>query len=554
MRAKVILTNLVIVALLGFSSHILLKFMIGADIDRQEEASVQESSLAFEDLFKIHGYALMMKADQLATQEGTPKVWELPEDLQLKMADAETTLLQAQSANDPDGLEAAKAAKKEVDEKAETMLHDQAFLLCDKYAAEEFLDFQPWYRKPTIVVLTTLEGTVIARDGSPRELVGQVWEKEYPLIRWALNGRPRWDVVKFKDVIAPEETDSSGKVKKAGVYETKLLLAAAAPVYRKGKLIGSLFVGFDVDNGLMEVQRDELGSETAILYRVKGEKGKEFYQAYSTSLGDEESAKQITAGLKGVHSESSSAPGSGDLIEEMAWIQSVVAKGQPSASFEANLGGIPYLMRVAPVLETWQFGAGDLVFAVMRDQARARAPLTKLWLIAIGTAVAMILVVLLGLIVSNSVLKPVEQLEAEIRTVNEGNWEHRWEIKSTEVGGLSYLINQMLDTLMEEDEEEEEGGRQRATTEEEFMAHGSEPTPESLAAESEDQYYQRTYQELQAAKAQLGEDPNAIPYEQFVAKLRQTEQNILAKQPGRMVRFIIQIQGNKINYKPVHIP
>ncbi len=195
------------------------------------------------------------------------------------------------------------------------------------------------------------------------------------------------------------------------------------------------------------------------------------------------------------------------------------------------------------------------MFAVMRDQAKARAPLNKLWLIAIGTAVAMILVVLLGLIVSNSVLKPVEQLEAEIRTVNEGNWEHRWEIKSTEVGGLSYLINQMLDTLMEEDEEEDDGGgRQRATTEEEFMAHGSEPTPESLAAENEDQYYQRTYQELQAAKAQLGEDPNAVTYEQFVTKLRETEKNILAKQPGRMVRFIIQIQGNKINYKPVHIP
>ncbi|MBW2261444.1 MAG: hypothetical protein JRG91_05660 [Deltaproteobacteria bacterium] len=551
MRAKVILTNLVIVALLGFSSHLLLKFLLGGDIAQKEEESIRESSLAFEDLFKIHGYALMMKADQLATQEGTPKVWELPEDLQLNMADAETALLQAQSTDDTTAL---KATKKEVDEKAKTVLHDQAFLLCDKYAAEEFLDFEPWYRKPTIVVLTTLEGTVIARDGSPRELVGQVWEKDYPLIRWALNGRPRWDVVKFRDVIAPEERDSSGKVTKAGVYETKLLLAAAAPVYRKGKLIGALFIGFDVDNGLMQVQREELGGETAIFYRVKGKKGKEFYQAYSTSLGDEESAKQITAALKSVHTEGAAAPGSGNLIEEMAWIQSVVAKGQASASFEANLGDTPYLMRVAPVLESWQFGAGDLVFAVMRDQAKARTPLDKLWLIAIGTAVSMILVVLLGLIVSNSVLKPVEQLEAEIRTVNEGNWEHRWEIKSTEVGGLSYLINQMLDTLMEDDEEDDDGGRQRATTEEEFMAHGSEPTPESLAVEPEEQYYQRTYQELQAAKTQLGEDPNAVTYEQFVAKLKETEQNILAKQPGRMVRFVIQIQGNKINYKPFHIP
>jgi HAMP domain-containing protein len=189
----------------------------------------------------------------------------------------------------------------------------------------------------------------------------------------------------------------------------------------------------------------------------------------------------------------------------------------------------------------------------MRDQAKARAPLNKLWIIAIGTAVGMLLVVLLGLIVSSSVLKPVESLEAEVRTVIEGNWEHRWEIKSSEVGGLSYLINQMLDSLLEEDEDEE-GGPPRATTEEEFMASDSERSADILAAEPENLYYQRTYQEFQQAKGQLGEDPNAVTFEQFVAKLKETEKNILAKQPGRMVRFVIQIQGNKINYKPVHIP
>lgn len=553
MRAKVILTNLVIVALLGFSCHILLKFLIGNDVETSEETNLEGGALAFEDLFRINGYSLMMKADQLATREETQKVWELPEELQLKMSDTETALLQAQGENDQAAIEETKKAKMEVDEKASNVLHDQAFLLCDKYAAEEFQDFEPFFRKPTIVILTTLEGTVIARDGSPRELVGEIWEKDYPLIRWALNGRPRWDVVRFRDVIAPEEKDASGKVKKAGVYETKLLLAAAAPVYRKGKLIGSLFIGFDIDNGLQQALREALGSDTAILYRVKGKGGKEFYQTYSTSLGEEGSAKQITAALKSVHDEGESAPGAGDLMKEMAWIQSVVAKGQPSASFEANLGGTPYLMRVAPVHESWQFGAGDLVFAVMRDQAKARAPLNKLWIIAIGTAVGMLLVVLLGLIVSSSVLKPVESLEAEVRTVIEGNWEHRWEMKSSEVGGLSYLINQMLDSLLEEDEDEE-GGPPRATTEEEFMASDSERSADILAAEPENLYYQRTYQEFQQAKGQLGEDPNAVTFEQFVAKLKETEKNILAKQPGRMVRFVIQIQGNKINYKPVHIP
>ena len=557
MRAKVILTNLVIVALLGFTSHILLKFLLGSDINQLEEASLQEAANAFEDMFRINGYSLMMKADKLVTIEATQDVWDLPDDIQIKMSDSEAALLQAQAGGDKAAIEAARKVKDEVFKTAEDKLHDQAFLLCDKYAAEEFLDFAPWYRKPTVVVLTTLEGTVIARDGSPREFVGDQWEKEYPLIRWALNGRPRWDVVRFRDVIAPEERDSSGKITKAGVYETKLLLAAAAPVYRKGKLIGALFIGFDVDNGLMQSIRESIGGETAILYRARGKDGKDHYMTYSTSLETNEIEDLVTASLENVQPEGGAAPGSGSLAKQAAWIQSVIAKGQPSSTFSASMAGTPYRMRVAPIAEQWQFGAGDIVAVVMRDQDKATSPLAKLWIIAIGTGVAVILVILLGLIVSNSVLKPIEQLEAEVRTAMEGNWDHRWEIKSTEVGGLSYLVNQLLDALLEEEEEEggkEAGGRRRATTEEEFMAQGAEPSPESLAAEPEDQYFQRTYQEFQQAKVQIGENPQEITLEQFTAKLRETERNILARQPGRMVRFVIQVQGNKINYKPVHIP
>lgn len=557
MRAKVILTNLVIVLLLGFACHITLKFMLGKDLDENEENALSEAGSTVGDLFRVHGYSLMMKADQLASHENTQNVWELPKDISLDMSDAETMLLNAQEAGDQAALEEAREIKKGADKKAEEKLREQAFLVASQWADEAFNDFSPWNKKPTIVLLTTLEGTVIARNDDPRELVGQRWDKEYPLIRWALNGRPRWDVVKYRQVIAPEERDASGKVTKEGVSETVLLLAAAAPVYRKGKLIGAIFIGYDIDNGLMKVQEEAIGSETAILYRAKGKDGKEMYVVYSSSFDQQSRPNELNGALKGVDAKGTRGKGAGKLAEDMLWIHNVVAKGQPSSTFDVTLGDTPYKMKVSPVIEGWAFGAGDIVYTVLRDQNRAQEPLANLWLIAGGTVVALILVILMGLIVSGSVLKPIEQLEREVRQVIEtSDWEHRWELKSSEVGGLSYLINQMLDAALE-DEEEDDGGpaaRPRATTEEEFMASDGPATAEELAAEPEDQYFQRIFQQFQQAKAQIGEDPTEIPYDQFVIKLKDTEKKILEKQPGRMVRFIVQVQGNKINYKPVHIP
>jgi HAMP domain-containing protein len=560
MRAKVILTNLAIVALLGFACHGALKFMLGNDIVDREEVALSEAARTVDDLFRVTGYSLMMKADHLASLEATQDVWKLPEDIRIEMSDAETLLLNASEAGTTEDVEKAKEQKRAADKKAEEKLREQAFLQASALADEAFDDFEPWNKKPTLLLLTTLEGTVIARNGDPRELVGQRWDKEYPLIRWALNGRPRWDVVKFRQVIAPEQKDESGKVIQEGVYETVLLLAAAAPVYRKGKLIGSIFVGYDIDNGLMKHQSEAIGSQTALLFRVKGKDGKEFYNVYSSSFEEESRPNQLTSSLERIDGAGDGSGGdAGNLSEKMAWIHPLTEKGRSSETFDVELGDTPYKMKLSPVQEGWEFGAGDIVYTVLRNQRIAQQPLAKLWILPIATFVAAILVILLGLIVSGSVLKPIEQLEREVRHVIEsGDWEYRWELKSAEVGGLSYLINQMLDEALEEEEEEEDAGGMPAggaATEEDFMSSDEAPgSEEELAAEPEDQYYQRIYREFQQAKTRIGENPTEIPFDQFVAKLKDTESKILEKQPGRMVRFVVQIQGNKINYKPVHIP
>jgi len=51
----------------------------------------------------------------------------------------------------------------------------------------------------------------------------------------------------------------------------------------------------------------------------------------------------------------------------------------------------------------------------------------------------------------------VVQIEEGLLKVINGEFEYRFDVKSAEVGGLGYRINQLISVLTGEDEEEENG-------------------------------------------------------------------------------------------------
>ena len=490
MKVKIILTNLIVVLLMGFASHVYLKSSLKSDLYSASEEALKRDREVFRDLLMLRGFQLMAEVQRKASTKDARAVFDpLP----------------------PEESEAEKELRK------------RSFLMVDKYAAEE-LKFDPTFgRKPAVVAITNPRGIVIARDTDANAHAGEMWGNKYNLVKFALNNRSKWDIIDYK-----------------GMF----LQAAAAPIIRDEGIVGCVLVGFEIDNGYMAREGASMGSDLGFI--VKKEEAKK-PKVYASSFSDELLRKSIAA----------------MLAQEKERVNKALEKNQDSDIFALALRSKDFIAAVSPVPGNYQ--VGKVGYAVLRSLDTAYTPLGHLWFIVIFTGVGALLVLLIGVLLGAHFIKPVEAMEAEIRRVIEGDYEHRFEIKSAEVGGLSYLINQMLDVLTGEEEEEEEeeeesdvipAPRQRAKTEEDFMREGEavSMSDQELLAEPEDQYFKRTYKEFCDLKTKIGEDPAAIPFDQFMQKLKETESSILSKQQGNAVRFRVQMQANKISYKPIIIP
>ena len=154
----------------------------------------------------------------------------------------------------------------------------------------------------------------------------------------------------------------------------------------------------------------------------------------------------------------------------------------------------------------------------------------------------------------------------------------RIQIESSDFGGLAYRINQLLNVFTGTPEVDESGrtsrppaaGRSFGGSELESVA-GDSPASGGegaggagggdvdpalaarLAAEPEDAYYARVYNEYVAAKQAAGENVSNIPQDKFAQRLKANEKALMAKHGARMVRFQVEVAGTQVNLKPVPI-
>lgn len=486
MKVKIVVTNLVVVLLFGVGVYFYLNSSLKTTFYNQNVSDLKADQKVFRDLLMLRGYQLMAEAQRKAAADEARAIFEnLPP----------------------------------VEEEAESLLRKRAYEFADKYSQEE-LKYDPAFgRKPEIVAVTNPIGVVVARDTNINANVGEKWGEKFDLVKFALNGRAKWDFIEYN-----------------GAY----LQAAASPIMKEGRAIGCLLVGFEVDNGAMDREGKLMGSDVGILISGK---------LYASSFDTDLTRKSLAGDL---------------LTNEKERVKGALEGNKDSDIFTIKLNAEKFNAVISPVPGNFQ--VGKVGFVVLRSLKTSYAPTGYLWAVLGFMGLAAILVIVIGILLGVYFMKPVEAMEAEVRKIIEGDYEHRWEIKSAEVGGLSYLVNQMLDSLMGEDEEEpppaeQERGPavpQRSKTEEEFMQEGEAPAGEgagdAVLAMPEAEYYRAIYQDFRGAKTRLGEDPNAIPLEQFIAKLKETEKSIVERQKVKGVRFQIQVQGNRINYIPIVIP
>jgi hypothetical protein len=174
-----------------------------------------------------------------------------------------------------------------------------------------------------------------------------------------------------------------------------------------------------------------------------------------------------------------------------------------------------------------------------------------------------------GLIISNNLMEPIEQMEDDIFAVINGRGDVRLEVETPELGGLSYRVNQLINLYTGVAEEDDEGravtssgaweavsitGPDTAMRQSSVGAAESEdPEAVALAALSEDQYYAQLFREYVAAKRSVGEDASSIPEERFVERMKGNAEHLAKKHGSRTVRFKVETIGGQVNLRPVVI-
>jgi HAMP domain-containing protein len=201
-------------------------------------------------------------------------------------------------------------------------------------------------------------------------------------------------------------------------------------------------------------------------------------------------------------------------------------------TYVALVSGI--INQVGPILDKTKktaFSAGAFSYVILVDKTGAMEVLSTVTLVWIFTGIAFLLALILALVLSQGVLSPITRIEEGLLRIMNGDWTHRFDVRSAELGGISYRINQLMAALL--GDEEEDGG-------------------EGLAdADPKEGHYRQLYEKFKQAQGQVGQQPGSVSYDDFRVRLVENEQRIQEKNPGKQVDFDIVVSGNQITFKPI---
>lgn len=382
--------------------------------------------------------------------------------------------------------------------------------------------------RPDIVAITDGSGKVIARDTDRNRMFGEVLTTRLPSLRTVLaSGQASHDAWRYGD-------------------ESKILRVALAPIRsNEGTIIGALLVGYDVTNTLATEESRVLGRDVAFL--VEGR-----VYASSQSL----TGAPVTALGRAI-----TGPQKEGLRAALA--------GGGGSPFRLELAGDDY---VAVLSQVPMMRSVPMAYAVLANRTAAQDLAGTANYILLLMAVAMVIVIAYGFIVSNAILDPLEDIEEGVLAIINGKHDQRIEVEGEEFGGLAYRINQLVNVFMGVSESAEGGegdGEGWSGLEGAAPAGGAMPAAPPpggandpvddpdiagpLAAEPEDAYYARVYGEYVTAKQANGEDVSSIPQDKFVMRLKGQSSSLAQKHGVAAVRFLVHAADGQVAMRPVLI-
>jgi hypothetical protein len=376
-------------------------------------------------------------------------------------------------------------------------------------------------------------GRVVARDSDVNAMFGVDLGAQIPAIGEALQGNAS---------VAVWESSQ----------DNKALQVAVAPIRGDaGRILGALVVGYDLSNGLAAGEGTVLSREVAFVWGDR---------VYSSSLDGGSPAELQTYLFSGGSAATTAARDQGTV----------------SAPFFVTLEGDEHAAVIGPLPSS----TAHVAMVVLGNRSAQIGKASSVSFILLLTAIGALVIAAYGFFMGSSILAPIAQIEEGVLQVMNGRTDYRLDIQSQDFGGLAYRINQLLNVLTKTEEVDESGSvagggggggwdqskdassvvESPASAPASSAASGggeeAEADPEvaaRLAAEPEDAYYARVYNEYVAAKQGVGENVSNIPQDKFVQRLRANEQSLLKKHGCRMVRFQVQTRGTQVNLKPVII-
>lgn len=388
--------------------------------------------------------------------------------------------------------------------------------------------------RPDIVAITDGSGKVIARDTDMNRMFGEVLTTRVPALRTVLGaGEATHDAWRFGD-------------------ENKVLRVAIAPIRSpEGTVIGALLVGYDVTSALATEESRLLGRDVAFL--IEGR----VYASSQSLAGSPVTA--LGRAINGPKRDSLHAAVNG-------------ATGSP---FRMMLGSDDY---VAVFARLPMMRSVPIAYAVLANRTEAQGLADTANYILLLMAVAIVVIVAYGFIVSNAILDPLEDIEEGVLAIINGRHDLRIEVEGEEFGGLAYRINQLVNVFMGVSESDEGGTSEdggEAWSGLDASGAGVPPTggkmPAApppggandpvddetiagpLAAEAEDAYYARVYSEYVTAKQANGEDVSSVAQDKFVTRLRGQAASLAQKHGVSSVRFLVHAADGQVAMRPVLI-
>lgn len=403
MRAKIILPNLIAVLIVGLGGYFYLRNDLRSKSKEKLQKQIEITNHLYTRSEGLHGFELLNDV----------RVQAMSKDVTDAFAPVESEPAEGETPEDFD-----KRIRREWFKKTVRAVEVYTELWKERTG-----------KRPELIFLTDRNGVVIARNITANACpAGKKTSQIIPVVDKALDGQANYAIWSIDD--SPFSSTNPDPAY-CQLMNTGLLELAAAPVWYEDNIAGVLVLGFEISNGTAVKKSESVGVDVAILKKD---------DVYSSSFATDRARQGLEQQLKQ------------EVVTQK--INAVINSGKSSDVFELTVEDRPYLTKIVP------FSNSDkedrVVTLLMGSLDDAASELSSLKAILVLVGLAVLLVFIAGVLLGNHFLRPVMAIEEGLLKVINGEYQYRFDVKSAEVGGLSYRINQLIGVLTGEEEESEE--------------------------------------------------------------------------------------------------